>query len=91
MNNYNSMFASDIVDTILKGPSDVGGKCPEPSEYYHGHYGEACCCKHGCCWERCVSKFPPKECLEGVPGAEWKYFNYDGSYKAVRTSEIDIC
>ena len=93
MNNYNSMFASDIVDTILNGPSDVGGKCPEPS-YRYKHSGKhlpACCCEDACCWGWCRSKFPPKDCLDGVPGAEWKYFDYDGSYKAVRTSEIDFC
>ena len=92
LNEYNSMFAFYIQDNIVNGPSDVGGKCPAPSgSYSHGSTGTtSCCCKHGCCWDNCVSEFPPKDCLKGVPGAEWKYFNYLGGYKAVRKSEFSI-
>ncbi len=82
------MFAFEIEDTLMTGMADIGGNCPAPS-YWYSEW--ACCCKNACCWSGCfIGEIPPKDCLEGVPGAEWKYFNSIGAYRAVRTSELEV-
>ena len=56
-----------LVKHYIKGPKDVGGKCPSPSYAY----GNVCCCGAACCWDKCKWDEPPQDCIEGVPNAKW--------------------
>ena len=50
--------------------ADQGGKCPRSL----WSYAESCCCKDGCCWDKCVVyDLPPEICVTGTPGITWVY------------------
>ena len=73
---------------VFVGPSDVGGTCPEGTVTRTvtdtvNRAMDHCCCKiDGCCWAKCDSDLPPKECLP--PGAKWKLnATLAGHYQAV--------
>ena len=50
--------------------TDVGGTCPSSTD---GQYNQGCSCGHGCTWGNCRYSDPPVDCLQDVPGAEWKW------------------
>ena len=51
---------------LITGPSDFGAPCPSPSYNEYRQSGKNyCCCRDGCCWDKCVSSQPPVDCLQG--------------------------
>ena len=73
---------------VFVGPSDVGGTCPQGTitktvtDTVNRAMDHCCCTIDHCCWAKCVSDSPPKECLPS--GAKWEVnATLAGHYQAV--------
>ena len=77
-------FSGLALDNHISGPSDVGGICPNPTYEFLHYDNKVCCCGDGCCWDRCILKVPPKDCLKEVSTAGWKFNAKLGYYQAIR-------
>lgn len=81
LTNSNCALAQKIAN-----PADLGGKCPQSL----WSYGESCCCKDGCCWDKCVYDIPPEKCVTGTQnkwgvGPKWVYNSGLGYHQALTT------
>jgi len=71
-----------VLSEKIANRADQGGRCPRKL----WSYAESCCCKDGCCWDKCVVyDLPPEICVTGTPGIKWVY-NTDLGYHQALTS-----
>ena len=78
------IFSGLAVENFISGPSDAGGICPQKSYKFTKYNKEICCCEHGCCWDRCLLKVPPNDCLKEDNSAVWE-FNKKLKYYQAKT------
>ena len=53
-------------------------------------FNNKCCCGSGCCWNKCSSSEPPKECLDEIAMAQWIFNESLGYYQAFLIDTGDI-
>ena len=53
-------------------------------------FNNKCCCASGCCWNKCSSSEPPKECLDEIAMAQWIFNESLGYYQAFVIDTGDI-